>query len=354
MPSQHRHNKACRTAQTRWSIIDPQWRGPLRNEHSSNLRSMTCLMAGSLTGSGAMGQYVHNRRNWVWLSLVLVVAGCASRLPAGYMQDWKTWHDHRVDAVSGPGGWMMLAGLHWLEDGDWTIGSDSDNDIVLARGPTHLGQLQVNGDHVRFAASQDSLFGINDGPDSIDLVVDTGGIAPTVLEVESLSLFVIKRGGLAVRVMDSEAPAVKSFAGIEHFPVDPRWRIEATFESHNPPRTLEVPDAMGFIRSYPNPGRVIFSSGGQQYALEAVTEPGEARLFLIFADRTNGKESYGGGRFLYSKRPENGTTIVDFNRAFNPPCVFTRYANCPLPPPGNRLRLAVTAGEKNYRNDDVP
>ncbi|MCS6803484.1 MAG: DUF1684 domain-containing protein, partial [Chloroflexota bacterium] len=167
-----------------------------------------------------------------------------------------------------------------------------------------------------------------------------------------LRLAVIRRGERhALRVWDPEAPTRRHFAGLEHYPPSLRWwLVRARFEPHDPVRELEVPDVTGGLQRLRNPGRLRFEIDGRGFTLEAFQEaPGE-RLFLVFADRTNGRETYGGGRFLYADPPDaEGTVRLDFNRAFNPPCAFTAFATCPLPPPENRLDLAIEAGEKRYR-----
>ncbi len=183
---------------------------------------------------------------------------------------------------------------------------------------------------------------------SLDLVSDAGG-KPTVLEHRSLSFYVIERGErVGVRLKDAESEVLREFTGIDHYPVDPAWRLEARFEPFAEPRMIPVPDITGDVSEQPSHGRVVFSLAGAEQSLAPLGPP-EGELFLVFGDETNGEETYGGGRFLYVGPPDaEGRLRVDFNKAYNPPCVFTPYATCPLPPPGNRLPLAVRAGEKNF------
>jgi uncharacterized protein (DUF1684 family) len=150
-----------------------------------------------------------------------------------------------------------------------------------------------------------------------------------------------------LRVRDARARTRTGFVGIENFPIDVGWRYDARFEPHPPGKTIEIANVIGQLDAMPNPGAVVFERDGQTFRLEAVDD-GDGTLFLIFADRTNGKQTYGAGRFLYADAPVEGRTVVDFNRAYNPPCAFNAYSTCPLPPPENRLDLAVTAGEKTY------
>ena len=176
------------------------------------------------------------------------------------------------------------------------------------------------------------------------------GTRPTVLTHGTLSWFVIERGGrLGVRVKDSESRALREFDGIENFPVDPRWRIEGVLEPHVPPRTVEITNVFGDVTHEPSPGALVFEIGGKEYRLDPIAEPGDEELFVVFGDATNGKETYGGGRFVGVARPDvNGKVVIDFNKAYNPPCAFSPYATCPLPPPQNRLPVAIRAGEMTY------
>jgi uncharacterized protein (DUF1684 family) len=172
---------------------------------------------------------------------------------------------------------------------------------------------------------------------------------PTRLEHGSLSFFVIERADrLAVRIRDRDASTLKSFAGMEYYPLDRAWRIEGRFEPAKEAREVPIPNVLGFEEKIRNPGDVVIEIDGVERRLLALDDTGDGRLFLVFGDETNGKETYGGGRFLYTEPPQDGRVVVDFNRAYNPPCVFTPYATCPLPPPGNRFPFPIRAGEKKY------
>ena len=151
----------------------------------------------------------------------------------------------------------------------------------------------------------------------------------------------------ALRIKHADAPTRLQFAGLQYWPADPSWRIEARFLPHPPGRTLPIGDIVGTQSDSPNPGAVEFERDGRSFRLEALGEPGR-ELFFVLADRTSGKETYGAARFLYADMPKDGKLVVDFNKAYNPPCAFTGYATCPLAPPENRLDLRVTAGEKKY------
>ncbi len=171
----------------------------------------------------------------------------------------------------------------------------------------------------------------------------------TMLRRGSLLFYLIRRGDrLGVRVKDSQSEARRNFRGLDYFPIDPGWRIEARFEPYDPPKSISVPNVLGQDNAEKSPGAVVFEHGGKTYRLDPVLERGETDYFVIFGDRTNGNETYGAGRFLYVKPPVDGRTVIDFNKAYNPPCVFTEYATCPLPPPQNKLPIRIEAGEKEY------
>jgi uncharacterized protein (DUF1684 family) len=157
-----------------------------------------------------------------------------------------------------------------------------------------------------------------------------------------------RQGKLAIRVKDPESEARRSFRGLEYFPVDSSWRVEARVEPPADAGRISVPNVLGTDTSEASPGTLVFERGGATYRLRPVLEEGETDWFVIFGDATNGRDTYGAGRFLYVAPAKDGRTVIDFNKAYNPPCVFTDYATCPLPPPGNRLPIRVEAGEKEY------
>jgi uncharacterized protein (DUF1684 family) len=183
--------------------------------------------------------------------------------------------------------------------------------------------------------------------------VDATG-EPTQLRYQSLLWYVIKRGErYAIRLKDSQSESLLNFSGIETFPIQSKWRVTARFTAYYPPRTIEVPNVLGTIVESPSPGKLSFTLENQEYSLDPIADPEDKRWFIIFGDNTNGEETYGAGRYLYIDAPgEDGTTIIDFNKAYNPPCVFTPYATCSLPPDQNFLELRLTAGEKYYHGYD--
>ncbi|WHZ20832.1 MAG: hypothetical protein OJF55_002981 [Rhodanobacteraceae bacterium] len=269
-----------------------------------------------------------------------------------YVQEIERWHAARIERLTAPNGWLSLVGLEWLRPGANRIGSEAGNDIVLAKMPAHLGTIEWAGDDTLTIALDSASGATIDGRmETSAVLLDDNHAAPTTIAFGSVSFIAIDRSGRkGLRVRDTEAPTRTGFAGIERFPVDPAWRIVADWQPLDPPFQLATGTVIGTIENYPAPGKAVFEREGRRFELYPVIEvPGDTQLFLIFADRTSGKETYGAARFLYADMPRDGRIVLDFNRAYNPPCAFTPYATCPLAPPENRLDLRVAAGELKYR-----
>ncbi len=295
---------------------------------------------------------------------LLAGAGCAPRgrtdttaddraaADAAYRQEIAAWHRQREERLTRDDGWLTLAGLHWLPEGRSTIGSAPMDDVVLPpSAPLQVGTLHREGDRVRLEV-EPGVEATHDGERfrELEMVSDAaaGDAGPTVVELGSLSFHVIRRGDkLGVRVKDSDNPARTGFRGVDTFPVDPAWRLDARFEPYDTPRPMPIDDVTGNVQDAVSPGEVTFTVDGTPYRLIALDEDGD--LFLIFSDATSGKETYGAGRYLTAPRPgPDGRLVLDFNKAYNPPCAFTPFATCPLPPRQNRLPIAVRAGEKKF------
>ncbi|WP_426700206.1 DUF1684 domain-containing protein [Rhodanobacter sp. Col0626] len=273
-----------------------------------------------------------------------------------YTHSIEQWRTGRIERLTAPDGWLSLIGLEWLQPGANRVGSAADNDIVLQAGPAHLGVVTLAADGgMRIVLDKDSGATIDGKSVAESVLVDDMHVAadatPTRVVFGSASFYVIDRDGRkGLRVKDSDAQAREHFLGIDAFPVDPSWRIEATWVPAQPGETLEMGSVIGTIDKFPVPGKLEFTRDGKHFEiLPVIEEPGDAQYFIVFADRTSGKETYGAARFLYIDPPKDGKVVLDFNKAYNPPCAFTAFATCPLAPPENRLDLRVTAGEKNYR-----
>jgi uncharacterized protein (DUF1684 family) len=262
----------------------------------------------------------------------------------------RAWHQKRIANLTSDDGWLTLVGLHWLKEGDNDFGSSAENECVFPAGtPDRIGTLTRKGGKVTLSVAPGVTLTRSGQPfTGGELRADTDG-TPDVLSLGTLRFFVIRRGErVGIRVKDSEAEARKKFHGIPTYPVSAAWRIEARFEPATTPRKLAVPTVLGTVDEMDSPGTAVFTVNGQEYRLDVSQEEGDSELFIIFADQTNRAETYGAGRFLTANLPKDGKVVLDFNRAHNPPCAFSPYATCPLPPPQNRLKLRVEAGEKRY------
>lgn len=238
---------------------------------------------------------------------------------------------------------------HWLVEGANFVGSAPTNHAVLPRdrAAASVGTFLRTGRVVRFEAAPGVVARLDgQAVRSVEMKSDTNA-QPTKLLIGGLTLILIERGErLGLRVRDPQAPARLHFAGLKCFPYDPAWRIEGRFEASPFVRTLRVPDVLGGTQEYPSPGTIVFRHAGAEHRLDVVEEQGEEDYFVIFRDETAGKTTYPSGRFLYAAKPDaSGKVVIDFNRAYTPPCGFTAYATCPKPPLQNWLPFAVSAGE---------
>jgi len=273
---------------------------------------------------------------------------------AEHQSEVEAWRAQRIARLRRPDGWLSLVGLYWLEQGENRVGSDPSSAVRLPAGsaPSRLGTIVLSSSATRFRAEPGvSVTRDNHPVQQTDLQSDQTE-EPTVLQHGSLSFYVIQRGErMGVRVKDANAEALKHFRGLENFPFAESWRLVARFEPSDSARHISVPNVLGNVTSEESPGALAFEHEGKTYRLDVVHEAGTEDFFVIFGDSTNGNETYGGGRFLYASPPKDGRTVLDFNKAYNPPCVFTPHATCPLPPPQNRLQIRIEAGEKNYEHE---
>ncbi len=291
------------------------------------------------------------------LILMFLLGGCDSGTRRNnanpeYVKKIQEWHKRRIESLTKPTGWLSLAGLFWLNEGANTFGSASSNDIRFPedRAPGRIGTFFLQDSVVSVKIRPGVKVNTGGAPvDSMVLKNDMTG-DPTELSWGSLVWYVIKRGQqYGVRLKDKQNPNLRNFKGIEMFPIDSVWRVKAKYESYPQPKTIEVPTVLGTISEESVPGALVFHLKGKTYRLDPLVEEGEDQFFIIFGDDTNGDETYGAGRFLYADKPgPDGFTIIDFNKAYNPPCAFTPFATCPLPPDQNLLPVKITAGEKKY------
>ena len=272
--------------------------------------------------------------------------------PATYEKEIRDWQAGRAKGLLRDTGWLTLTGLFWLDEGESSVGSAPANAVRLPEGkaPETVGTLVRTGKSVTLTTAPGAIVTVDGTPvGSIEMKPDTSG-EPTVVEVGPVQFLVIERGDrVGVRVRDREHPALTTFRGLQYFPTDRKFRVEARLEPYDPPKQIPILNIVGIVEPLPSPGALVFEIDGQEYRLDPIIEEGSDELFVIFSDATSGKETYPPGRYLYAKAPgEDGTTILDFNKAYNPPCAFTEFATCPLPPRQNRLPVRIEAGEKVY------
>ena len=284
---------------------------------------------------------------------MLLIAGVAF---ANDLQDERAdiehWRSGRVAELTNETGWLSLVGLFWLSPGENTFGRAPSNTLVLDNPnlADTAGTFILTGDKVTFTAKPGS--GITHGGQpvsTIELVSDAQE-SPTVVSSGSLRFFIIERAGkLGVRVRDLASPMRRDFKGLQYFPIATDWVFAARFEPYEPQRHIKIVNILGLEDDMVSPGAIVFTRNGQEVRLDTVLDGDDATdLFVMFADGTSGHDTYGAGRFLHVPFATDGKTVVDFNKAYNPPCAFNDFATCPLPPYQNRTKLKITAGEKKY------
>jgi uncharacterized protein len=292
--------------------------------------------------------------------LVICLTSCA-RKPAttpvdtaAYAKEITQWQEKRWADLKSESGWLTLVGLFWLKEGENKFGSDQANSIVLPKGKVagQAGSFSLKNGVVAMQATQPGVTLDGKEVKTVEMKSDDDD-APTILHLGTLTFQIIKRNErFGLRVKDSQNPDRLNFQNTEFYRPDLKWRIEAQFEAYNPPKPMPILTVLGTESPESSPGAIKFSVDGKEYRLDAVSEKNEPRLFMILADQTNGKETYPAGRYLYVDPPDaNGRVLIDFNKAYSPPCAFTKFATCPLPPRQNRLPLAIPAGEKYKKHE---
>lgn len=280
------------------------------------------------------------------LALCLLLAGTGE-----YTHEIQNWREERLERLKSETGWLTLVGLFWLQEGENRFGTDPANSIVLPEGtaPPFAGSFLFKSGKVRVIAPEASGITLDEQviTESVLRADDSG--EPDILRLNDLYLYLIRRGKrIGVRVKDPNNPIRTGFQGLKYFPIEPGFRVRTKLLPFDPPREMQIPNVLGTVEPMEAPGQVEFFLKGQPVRLIPVIEyPENPRLlFFIFSDQTNGEETYEAGRFLYADLEEDGSIIVDFNKAYSPPCAFTPFATCPLPPAENRLSVRIEAGEK--------
>ena len=294
------------------------------------------------------------KRLLVFFASLLLLQACAEREEeidqVAYAQEMNEWLKSRFNTLNAADGWLSLVGLEWMEEGENTFGGSEENDLKIAGDnvPDQLGKLVLENEQVRIFPIADSLMTINGEGIEDGQIIWTKGEETPIVELGNISFLVIERQGkVGLRVRDSKSKTLRAFQGTDFFPIDPAWRKIATFKPYEGGKELKVQNIIGTVETQICPGYLEFSHDGSDYQLDVIIE--DDQYFIIFGDLTNGEETYGAGRYMYTTFPdENNKVVLDFNKSYSPPCVFTEFATCPLPPQQNMLPIAIPVGELTY------
>ncbi|MBV9769156.1 MAG: DUF1684 domain-containing protein [Bryobacterales bacterium] len=280
---------------------------------------------------------------------LVVIALSAAGNDGPYRQEVEQWRVKHQNQLAADDGWLTVVGLDWLKESANRVGADPSSEVPLPPGsaPQHIAIISFHAGKAVLQPVPGVPLKLNGKPATEAVLRED----QDVLAINRLKFYLIRRGDRAgIRLKDNDSAARKNFKGLSWYPVDPSWRIPAKFTAYTAPHTLSFHNTIGQEETEQSPGYVTFQRDGREFRLEPMLD--EGKLFFVFRDQTSGKTTYGASRFLYAEPLKEGArqgiVWLDFNEAENPPCAFTDYATCPLPPPQNRLALAVTAGEKKY------
>jgi uncharacterized protein len=283
------------------------------------------------------------------LALTGLLTAAAPPAEISHTAEIEAWRKAREERLQSDTGWLTVAGLFWLEPGKATFGSDPASDIVLPAGtPARAGVFVRDGERITVEPAEGVSLTLSDKPVAAGTLLPIHG---DPLRVGRLSLYALRRGDrYGIRMRDPESALRRDFKGIPYYPIDETRKVTARFVPDAKPQTVRIVNVLGIATDEPSPGVVEFTLGGRTLRLRPIIEDGDAReWFYIFKDETAPEETYGGGRFVYTKPAEDGRVVLDFNKAYNPPCAFNPYTTCPLPPKENHLPVAVRAGERKPR-----
>jgi uncharacterized protein (DUF1684 family) len=282
---------------------------------------------------------------------IVVVSVTATQAQTDYVKEVEKWRNDREANLKKETGWLTVAGLFWLKEGINTVGAGAKFDVRLTDNfkQGKFGEIEFKDGKavLKVEKGVDAQIDGKSVSGTIDLVSDDNG-KPTEIRTGTQTFFLIRREDrFGIRLKDSNSEARRNFKGLHWFPIDESYRITARLEAFAEPKEVMVPNVLGGNFKMKSPGLLKFTLKGKEYSLEPVDE-GDGTLFIIFSDGSSRNETYKSGRFLYADKPVNGETLLDFNKAENPPCAFTAFATCPLPPPQNKLDVEIKAGEKRY------
>jgi len=299
-------------------------------------------------------------RSALLTAAILFVCACTrtdlgrAPLPDDYQEKFDEWQNSRMESLTNPTGWMRLAGMYWLNEGENSFGSGQDVDITLPDGtiPEYAGEFILSNGSVLLQAA-DGVDFIHDGESFQQKEIYDGEEALSI-EYDSLEWLIIEREDLiGIRLYNEDNPKVDDFTGFDRYPIDPDWHLKAKFIPAQEDETISIVNVLGQQVDTPSPGAIEFMKDGELYTLDAL-EGTDEQMFLIVGDQTNEIDTYQGGRYIYIDYPEEGSdyTIIDFNKIYNPPCAYNLFTTCQLPPMQNRLDLAITAGEERAEGWD--
>jgi uncharacterized protein (DUF1684 family) len=268
------------------------------------------------------------------LPLMAASLAFGATLDTAYVRDLQQWRAVREEKLKAPTSWLAVAGLFWLHEGENKVGSNPLSDVVLpASAPKHAGVLVRHGEKAQWKPVSGAV-----------LLLDEKS-PPATLGTITLTL-IVRGPKVGIRLKDPDADTRKHFTGLKWYPAAPQFHFQAKWVPYDSGHTIPITNVLGMTTQEPAPGYAEFTIAGKQYKLEPVTE--EDHLMFIFKDETSASTTYGAGRFLYAPVPVNGVVDLDFNKAENPPCAFTAFATCPLPPKQNMLKVSIPAGELRY------
>lgn len=299
------------------------------------------------------------KKHYISTALYLIVGmilltGCEEKPNKdAYHRQITEWQDGRNESMRDSSSWLSLVALHWLQEGESTFGADSSNTILFpASAPDFAGSFTLKDSTVSIRVAE-GVRVLHKGQAITNMVLKSDMEEETVyLQMGHINFYIIRRPeGLAVRIKDSQNPDLLAFEDIPNFPIDPAWQVEARLDWYETPQPIQIPTVLGSERTQYCPAKLVFEVEAATFELSPYNSfYGDPTWTIIFSDLTNGETTYGGGRFLEIPAPEAGaeSMMLDFNKAYNPPCAFSPFATCPLPPPENRLALAIPAGEEMY------
>ena len=288
----------------------------------------------------------------ILFTAALIFTGCdkSPKLiedPEAYVASVEKWQENRLEGLKDKNGWLNLAGIYWLEDGVKTLGSDPSNDIVFpAKAPAFIATLSIKDPSVHLSVNEEvELFYKNEAVRELDLSFDSSG-NPSYITHGDFAWYIMKRHhSLAIRLRDYKHPAIEALDHIPSYPIDPDYIVEARLAPFDEAKTITVPTPFqDYTQDYKCPGELHFKLKGKKLTLLPFSSGDE--YFIIISDETSAIETYGAGRFMYAAPDSSGRILLDFNKAYNPPCAVTEFAACPMPPPENHLPVKIEAGEK--------